>query len=98
MFSAALAIPGWRGQFGIAAQFALFGALHAAALVLSVRACAGMAAGRRLLFVALAALLALATARLGLFGLRALAGPAAHSARSPSSRSARAWGRSPTVR
>lgn len=74
MFSAALASPGWRAQLGIAAQFALFGALHAAALVLSIRACAGVAAGRRLLFVAIAAMLALATARLGLFGLRALSG------------------------
>ena len=45
MFSAALATPGWRAQLGIAAQFALFGALHAAALVLSIRACAGVAAG-----------------------------------------------------
>jgi hypothetical protein len=74
LFSAALATPGWRAQLGIAAQFALFGALHAAALVLSIRACAGVAAGRRLLFVALAAMLALATARFGLFGLRALSG------------------------
>ena len=55
LFSAALATPGWRAQLGIAAQFALFGALHAAALVLSVRACAGIAAGRRLLFLAIAA-------------------------------------------
>jgi len=74
LFSAALATPGWRAQLGIADQFALFGALHAAALVLSIRACAGVAAGRRLLFVAIAAMLALATARLGLFGLRALSG------------------------
>lgn len=74
LFSLALATPGWRAQLGIAAQFALFGALHAAALVLSIRACAGVAAGRRLLFVAIAAMLALATARLGLLGLRALSG------------------------
>jgi hypothetical protein len=74
LFSAALATPGSRAQLGIAAQFALFGALHALALVLSIRACAGVAAGRRFLFVAIAAMLALATARLGLFGLRALSG------------------------
>jgi hypothetical protein len=74
LFSAALATPGWRAQLGIAAQFTLFGALHAAALVLSIRSCAGVAAGRRLLFVAIAAMLALATARFGLFGLGALSG------------------------
>jgi hypothetical protein len=74
VFSAALASPGVRAPFGIAAQFALFGAMHAAALALSIRACAGVAGGRRLLFVAIAALLALATARLGLFALHALSG------------------------
>ncbi len=35
-------------------------------------ACAGLAPGRRLLFIALAALLSLSTARLGLFALHAL--------------------------
>jgi hypothetical protein len=56
---------------GIGAQFALYGALHATALTLSVVAGARPSRGRRLLFVAGAAILALATARLGIFGLRA---------------------------
>jgi hypothetical protein len=74
LFAAAAATLGSHADLGIAGQFALYGALHAAALVLSVPASAGLAPGRRLLFVAVAAMLALLTARLGLFGLRALSG------------------------
>jgi hypothetical protein len=69
-FTAALAVAGPRaGPGAIAFQFALYGALHAAALALSIAGGVTLAAGRRLLFVALAAILALATARLGLLGL-----------------------------
>ena len=74
-FTAALAIAGpHAGAGGIGSQFALYGALHAAALALSIGGGAGLAAGRRLLFVALAAILALSTARLGLLGLHVVGG------------------------
>jgi hypothetical protein len=72
LFAVALATVGSRAGLGIGARFALYGALHAAALVLSIGAGSGLAPGRRLLFVALAAILALANARLGLFGLHAV--------------------------
>lgn len=71
LFTAALAIAGPRSLTGIGGRFALYGALHAAALALSVAGRAQPSPTRRLGFVAAAALLALATARLGLFGMRA---------------------------
>lgn len=70
-FTAALAVLApWRSA-GIGAQFALYGALHASAFVLSLTGTSGPSLRRRLLFVAFASILALATARLGLFGLHA---------------------------
>lgn len=72
LLATALAIAG--PSTGLAAQFALYGALHAVALVLSLRAGGGFAPARRLLFVAIAAMLALSTARLGLFGLHVASG------------------------
>jgi hypothetical protein len=73
-FSAVLAIIGWRAGLGIGAQFALYGALHASALVLSIRDGVGarVAPLRRLLFVVLAAMLALANARVGLWAWHAV--------------------------
>jgi hypothetical protein len=71
LLGAGLAIARPRAGLGIGAQFALYGALHAAALVLSIRPGAACAPARRILFVALAAALALCNARLGLFGLHA---------------------------
>jgi hypothetical protein len=74
-FTAALAVAGPRvGLGGIGPQFALYGALHASALALSIVGGSRLSAGRRLLFVALAAILALSTARLGLLGLRVVDG------------------------
>jgi hypothetical protein len=72
LFAISLATVGSPAGLGIGARFALYGALHAAALVLAIGAGSGLAPGRRLLFVALAAILALANARLGLFGLHAV--------------------------
>ncbi len=60
------------GGLGIGARFALMGALHAAALALSRVGAAKLPPSRSLVFVAAAALLALATAQLGLLGLEAL--------------------------
>jgi hypothetical protein len=78
--TAVLAVAGSRaGPGGIGSQFALYGALHAGALALSIVGGSRLSAGRRLLFVALAAILALSTARLGLLGLHLAgdrAGPA----------------------
>lgn len=74
LFTAALAVAGPRAGPGIGAQFALYGALHAAALTLSLAGGARLSPGRRLLFVAMAAILALSTALLGLHGLRRLTG------------------------
>lgn len=71
-FAAALAIAGPRGLAGIGAQFALYGALHATALALSLSGGARLSSGRTLSLVAGAAILALATARLGIFGLHAV--------------------------
>jgi hypothetical protein len=73
-FAAALAIAGPRGLAGIGAQFALYGALHATALALSLMGGARLSPGRSLSLVAGAAILALATARLGVFGLHAVSG------------------------
>jgi hypothetical protein len=72
LFAVSLATVGSPAGLGIDARFALYGALHAAALVMAVGSGSGLAPGRRLLFVALAAILALANARLGLFGLHAV--------------------------
>jgi hypothetical protein len=74
VFTASLAVSGSFSGLGIGARFALIGALHAAALALSIDPAAKPALGRRLLFVAVAAMLALATARLGLFGWQAVGG------------------------
>jgi hypothetical protein len=75
LLMAALAIAGPRaGSGGIGAQFALYGALHAAALALSLVRGARLSAGRRLLFVAVAAILSLSTARLGFVGFHVLGG------------------------
>jgi hypothetical protein len=84
-FTVAIAVAGPRaGPGGIASQFALYGALHAAALVLSIVGASSPSTGRRILFVALAGILALSTARLGLLlalgvvgGGRGSAGPLA---------------------
>jgi hypothetical protein len=74
-FTAALAVAGSSaGPGSIGSQFALYGALHAAALALSIVGSVGPSIGRRLLFVALAAILALSTARLGLLGLHLVGG------------------------
>jgi hypothetical protein len=73
LFAAGLEISGpLLGGLGIGAQFALFGALHAAALALCIVGTEQLSPSRSLLFVAVAALLALATARLGLLGYRSL--------------------------
>ncbi len=74
LFAAALAAFGTPAGLGIGARFALYGALHAVALVLSLGPRATPTPGRRFAFIAIAAVLSLATARLGLFGLRELAG------------------------
>lgn len=74
LLSFTLAIGRSRTGLGLGADFALYGALHAASLVLSLRASAGCAPGRRLLFVAMAAMLAGSNGRLGLFGLHAASG------------------------
>jgi hypothetical protein len=71
LLCAGFAIAPKHAGLGIGAQFALFGALHAAALVLSIRPAAGCVPARRILIVALAAVLALGNARLGLLGLQA---------------------------
>ncbi len=73
MIAAALAAAGaQRAIPGIGREFALYGALHAVALVFSVRGAARRCALRGLLFVAGAALLAMSTARLGLYGWHVL--------------------------
>ena len=69
LFTAALAVAAPRAGPGIGAQFALYGALHAVAVTLSLGGGARISPGRRLLFVAVAAILALSTACLGLRGL-----------------------------
>lgn len=79
LFTAVLAIVGPRAGPGIGAQFALYGALHAAALALSPRGIPS-SPGRRLLFVIVAANLALGTARLGFYGLHRLGAPGASAA------------------
>ena len=58
LFTAALAVAGPRAGPGIGTQFALYGALHAAAVTLSPADGARPSPGRRLLFVAVAAILA----------------------------------------
>jgi hypothetical protein len=72
LFGAILLISGPLGGLGIGARFALIGALHAAALALSIGGAAKRSPFRWLVFVAFAATLAMATARLGLLGLEAL--------------------------
>lgn len=74
LFTAALAVAGPRVGPGIGAQFALYGALHAVALTLAPAGGVRLSPGRRLLFVAVAAILALSTALLGLQGLHQLTG------------------------
>jgi hypothetical protein len=75
LLTAALAVAQpIAGSLGIRFEFALYGALHAAALALSMVGGARPSGARRLLFIAAAATLALATARLGLFGLRVVGG------------------------
>jgi hypothetical protein len=74
LFTAVLAVAGPRAGPGIGAQFALYGALHAVALTLSAAGGARLSPGRRLLFVATAAMLALSAALLGLHGLHRLTG------------------------
>jgi hypothetical protein len=58
----------WRFGLGAAAWFALYGGLHAAALVASLRV--RQPWWRSLLFIAVAAGLAMSIARLGLYGMR----------------------------
>jgi hypothetical protein len=72
--TAALVIAGPRAGSGISLDFALFGALHAIVLALSVEPGAGISALRRAGFVAASALLAWVIARLALLGWRAAAG------------------------
>jgi hypothetical protein len=69
--TAALAIAGPGGSTGIGGRFARYGALPAAALALCIAGGARPSPPRRLFFVAAAAVLSLATARLGLFGMQA---------------------------
>jgi hypothetical protein len=58
----------WRVAPGVDSEFALYGALHASALVVSLRIRPSM--GRQILFIAGAALLCVLTLRLGLSGMR----------------------------
>jgi hypothetical protein len=75
-FMAAIAVAGPRfGPGAIGSQFALYGSLHAAALVLSIVGPVRPSGGRRLLFIALAAILALSTARLGVLALHVVGSP-----------------------
>ena len=58
----------WRATPGPIHAFAIYGALHASLLAASLRD--RQALGRQLLFVAIAALVCMLTARLGLYGMR----------------------------
>lgn len=58
---------------GLVGQFALYGALHAGALVLSLDAAAAPSTGRRAVLIAAGAMLAWLTARLGLVALHTAA-------------------------
>ena len=58
----------WRVSPGAAYSFAIYGALHASVLAASLRDRQPLV--RQILFVAIAALLCMLTARLGLYGMR----------------------------
>jgi hypothetical protein len=58
----------WRASPGAAYSFAIYGALHASVLAASLRDRQPLV--RQILFVAIAALVCMLTARLGLFGMR----------------------------
>ena len=75
VFAAAVAIarPD-RLSSGIGSEFALYGALHACALALSIGWGSARSLRRMVLLVAGGAILAMATARLGLYGLRTIGG------------------------
>jgi hypothetical protein len=62
----------WQAPPSAASEFALYGALHAATLVLCLRSSPSIA--RQILFVAAAAVLALAVVRCAFFGMRFVAG------------------------
>ena len=65
-----MALVGPRAGSGIVVDFALFGALHAAALVGSISVDAGVSTLRRIAFIAAAGLLAALTVQLGMLGGR----------------------------
>jgi hypothetical protein len=58
----------WRASPGAANSFAIYGALHASVLAASLRDRQPL--GRQILFVAIAALVCMLIARLGLYGMR----------------------------
>jgi len=76
-----IATSPWRVAPGADSEFALYGALHASALAVSLRIRQSVA--RQILFIAIASLLCMLTLRLGLSGVRlaeklpGLAGPVA---------------------